>query len=72
MTLTVLKSSFKKKPPKIVSYRDYKSYSNENFINELNNFINMVDECDLASFEEVFMKIFNKQAPIKFKYIRAN
>ena len=32
MTLTVLKTSFKKKLPKIVSYRDYKNLWNDNFI----------------------------------------
>ena len=74
MTITVLKTAFKKGLPKIVSYRDYKRFSNENFVRELNYFMNSHDfnEFDLVSFEEVFMYIFDKHAPTKFKYIRAN
>ena len=74
MTLTVLKTSFKKKLPKIVSYRDYKKISNESFIREVNYFIRAYDlnEIDFVTFERLFMYIFNKHAPIKLKYIRAN
>ena len=74
MTLTVLKTRFKKKLPKIVSYRDYKNFWNDNFIEELEYIISAYElsEIDLEIFEDVFMNIFNKHGPIKLKYIRAN
>ena len=74
MPLTVLKTSFKKKLPKIVSYRDYKYFWNDNFIEELEYIISAYElsEIDLEIFEDVFMNIFNKHVPIKLKYIRLN
>ena len=74
MTLTVFKTSFKKKLPKIVSYRDYKNFWNDHFIEELEDIISAYElsEIDLEIFEDVFMNIFNKHVPIKLKYIRAN
>ena len=74
MTLTVLKTSLKKKRPKMVSYRNYKNFSNDNFMEELNSIISV---CDLGgivldTFEDVFMNIFNKHVPIKLKYVMAN
>ena len=35
MTVTVLKTVFKKLPPKIVSYRNYKHFPNQIFRNEI-------------------------------------
>ena len=35
LTVTVLKSSFRKQEPKIFSYRNYKKFNNENFRNDL-------------------------------------
>ena len=74
MTATVLKSHYKKKQPKIISYRDYKRFSNQSFINELNFALNGYDlsNLDFDYFENIFMSIFEKHAPIKLKYIRAN
>ena len=36
LVLTVLKTTYKKKPPKKVLYRNYKNYSRQNFLNDLN------------------------------------
>ena len=35
MTVSVLKVHFRKLPPKIISYRDYKSFENERFMDSL-------------------------------------
>ena len=35
MTISVLKSHFRKLPPKIVTYRDFKRFENERFIDSL-------------------------------------
>ena len=74
MTVTVLKSFYKKKKPIIISYRDYHRFSNENFMNELkfNLTANYLHEMTYDDFDLVCMQILNKHAPIKMKYIRAN
>ena len=74
MVLTVLKTSFEKKKPKIVSYRDYKKFSNDDFIEEVNFVLSDYDlsKIEFNIFEDLFMKVLNKHAPIKLKYIRAN
>ena len=38
MTVTVMKTHFKKNPPKTVSYRDYKHYSHSNYKYWFDNF----------------------------------
>ena len=37
LTLTVLKTKFKKKPPKMITYRDFKTFSNQQFRNYIYN-----------------------------------
>ena len=68
---TVLKTTFPKVPPKIIEYRDYKKFIQKDFHKELKaklrlNIVNYV------SFEETFLDILNKHAPIKKKVVRAN
>ena len=74
MTITILKTSFKKKKPKIISYRNYKKFSNTSFRNELMEQLNNKDinNIDYQEFDNIVMDILNKHAPIKQKYIRAN
>ena len=74
LTVTVLKTSFRKKPPKVIMYRDYKRYSHSDFHNELNTLLTGID-LNLTSndsFVSSFMEIFNRHAPIKKKCVRAN
>ena len=74
MILTVLKSNFKKPPPKIVTYREYKNYIPQNFMLELNYVIpfHILFTISNDKFMETFMEILNRHAPLKFKYIRMN
>ena len=74
MTVTVLKTYFKKGLPKLILYRDYKKYSRINFradleaalpLHELNKVTN--DE-----FVKCFMEIMDKHIPLKTKYVRTN
>ena len=57
--LTVLKTYFKKQPPKMISYRNYKNFSNElfriDFIKELPN--NRFPEDDLFGFLDACKKL---------------
>ena len=43
MAITVLRTSFKKAPPKIIAFRDYKTFSNEIFHLELVAMLNCHD-----------------------------
>ena len=70
LTITEFKTSFQKREPKIIKYRDYKNFDNHNFRSEIlqRNF----NYTDLRTFKKTVFNIFNKYAPIKRKYVRAN
>ena len=72
--ITVLKSYFKKKRPKIVLYRDYKDFSNTNFIEYLNSILISHDTNNIGYdvFQQIIMNLLDEFVPIKRKYIRAN
>ena len=74
MTITIMKTFYKKKKPKIIAYRDYKHFNNLAFRNELlgqlyNKDINNIEYLE---FDNIVIDILNRHAPIKHKYIRAN
>ena len=74
LTLTVLKTYFKKQAPKMINYRNYKNFSNELFrsdlIKELSN--NSIPEDDLIGFLHACKKLLDYHAHPKKKYIREN
>ena len=74
LTVTVMKTFFKKKLPKIVSYRDYKNYTHDNFRKELEYTFPREKLCCISNdeFVNTFMVIFEKHAPIKRKYVHVN
>ena len=74
MTITIMKTFFKKKKPKIISYRDYKKFSNMFFRNELLERLSQSDINNMhyQEFDNAVVEILDKHAPIKHKYIRAN
>ena len=61
---------FQKKVPKIIAYRSYKKIDNAEFCDDINNFA--FDQSDVSNFKETMFNIFDKHAPIKQKYLRAN
>ena len=65
LTTTVLKQYFPKPKPKIVNYRDYRNFRNDEFRAELDNI-------EYQHFLNIFIEILNKHAPMKIKYLRAN
>ena len=69
MVVTELKMGFQKLKPHIVAYRDYKHFDNEKFRSDIEN---CAPEKNLKCFKETVFCIFNKHAPIKRKYVRAN
>ena len=74
LTVTVLKTSFKKKLPKVIQYRNYKTFSHPKFRNELKYSLNKVDIFTISNdhFVTIFMDILNRHIPLKQKYVRAN
>ena len=75
MTVTVLRAFFKKAEPKVISYRDYKNFSNDNFrllLEELGGNFDFTTETALDSFLDICREALNKIAPLKQKYVRAN
>ena len=69
MVATELKMGFQKLKPHIVAYRDYKHFDNKKFQSDIEN---CASEKNLKCFKETVFCIFNKHAPIKRKYVRAN
>ena len=62
--------SFQKLQSKIINYRDYKNFDNEKFRSDI--FKINLNTTDPEGFMKTVFHIFNKHAPIKRKYIRAN
>ena len=74
MIVTVLKGGYRKKGPKIITYRNYTKFCAENFRRDLCDQISseLQDNEDYGSFETVVTDTLNRHAPIKTKYLRAN
>ena len=70
MILTILKSIFPKARPKQIVYRKFKNLGLKNFKNKIRTKMQSIDKYE--TFEEKFLKVLNKHAPLKKKFIRAN
>ena len=75
MTTTVLKTYFKRKNSIIINYRSYKQHLNEfEFRNDLlallESFENIIMDYD--DFNEIFLIVLDKYAPLKAKVLRGN
>ena len=67
--MTVLKQYFPKLKPKVVSYRDYQNFQNNEFRAELDNEMSKhhLGNMEYQHFLNIFIKILNN-----FEYLRAN
>ena len=74
LTITVLKQYFPKLKPKVVNYRDYQNFRNNEFRAELDNEMlkHHLGNMEYQHFLNIFIEILNKHAPMKQKYLRAN
>ena len=71
MICTVLKSCVNNTEPKLLNYRDFKHFSQENFKEDLSEALcDCGDSCD--DFDHIFTSKLNKHAPEKKKCIRGN
>lgn len=72
LVYTILKTTYQKLPPKTLSYRSYKYFNHEQFCKELwNSFSNTVISC-YDNFDDIFMAVLDRLAPLKFKVVRGN
>ena len=69
--ITVLKSSFIKLKVRETYYRDYKNFSINSFREDLTLSLDHINK-GFDSFEDTFMKTFNRYAPMEKKFVRAN
>ena len=74
LIVTILRASFEPLPPKIIKYRNYKSFNEDKFrclfkkrLKELNT-----DDITVDIFKMTFLNILKKWAPLKKKFLRAN
>ena len=76
MTMTVMRKSFKKYQPSIISYRSYKNFSNaafrETLIKTLSNENLVNNDNGLERFCDISLETFNKHAPCKKKHAQGN
>ena len=74
MTVTVMKSHYKKLKPKIICYRKYTNFSTDLFREKLMRNINKqkFSNITLDSLKDIFINILDTLAPVKHKYVRAN
>ena len=72
LVLTVLEINFTKNKPKETIYRDYKNFDSFLFNDEVKNVLDLDKINSFAMFEELFLKVLEKHAPVKKKVVRAN
>ena len=76
MTLTIMRKTFKKQRPRIINYRSFKHFSNEEFrkslIDNLSNQIYVNNDGRFNRFYKISIDTLNSFAPIKSEFVRAN
>ena len=74
LNITLLNQYFPKLKPKVVNYRDYRNFRNNECKAELDNEMLKHDlgNMEYQHFLNIFIEILNKHAPMKQKYLRAN
>ena len=74
LTFAVLKKYYAKQKPKVVLYQKYKNFHNNLFRSELESELSNYDinNMEYDIFLRTFLKILNKHAPMKKKYLWTN
>ena len=74
LTISVLKTYFKKKPPVRLNYRKYSTFNENSFRHDLlENLQNLPKESlNYDTFHDIFVTTLDKHAPIKQKFVRGN
>ena len=72
-TITVMKISLHKQKPKVINYRNYKTFNNSMFRTDFLAKINKDNTyMGCQQFENTFLNILNAHVPLKQRYLRAN
>ena len=69
LVLTVLKTSIPKGNPRQITYRDYKKFDSLKFNNELKNVLTIENIDNCTKFDEKFLEVLDKHAPLKRKLL---
>ena len=74
LVFTVMKTTFRKKPPKVIRYRNYKNYVPENYLFDVYQAQAGIDLSVLPhdDFDNLLIRILERHAPLKTKYVRGN
>ena len=72
LVVTVMKTTFPKMKPRIIYYRDYKKFNLQEFRRELRNELRKTLILGYAHFEQIFLQVLEKHAPVKQRVVRAN
>ena len=72
LVVSIMKLSYKKRPPPVIKYRDYKNFSNEHFKNTSSENLANNTELDYNSFEEIVLNLLSSEAPFKKRVVVAN
>ena len=68
--LTALKTSFLKSAPEKILYRNYKNFNSNSFKSDLKKELKYTESYE--SFENVFLNVLQRHAPLKTKVVREN
>ena len=75
MIVTVMKAYFQKQKPKVITYRDSKKLSENDYRQQISYELSLTGHANEIPFD-VFMttckKTLDKAAPVKQKYVRSN
>ena len=73
LIITVMKTTFEKLPPRKLSYRSYRKFNEDDFRNDLLMALEGAEtQINFTRFQELFLELLNKHAPLKEKTVRAN
>ena len=67
-----LKSEILKAPPKIKAYRNYKTFDENRFNEDLKSKLDSIEKLEYLLFESIFIDVLNAHAPIATKKVRQN
>ena len=69
-----MKTKFEKLKPKEVTYRNYKNFEDEAFKSDLSKELrnNIQSGKNYEIFEDIFLRVLDRHAPLKTKIIRGN
>ena len=72
LVLTVLKTSSVKNQPRKIQYRNYKYFHSRKFSRDLKEEFSCKYVTSSSKFDEIFLEVLNRHAPLKKKMLMAN